>query len=309
VAAPLLQLDLFGGPATLVVPEPPAPAPAPPPPEPPLALPGQLSLEDARSARLAPLFGALEAGRFADAAAAARLLRGEQPVALALDALAAEVAARPDAAALAGLELPPLCAPLSDAAASSLGSAAVRGRALLVATALESQNAEARAQGELAAVWWLAAGRPERAFAAFDALLAAQPHHSEALLLRANALHARGEVARARADYRLALRAAPERVRLDLVADAEVRLLALEAEELELSPVEPWLPFVGLLAGLFPLLATKLGRAPTPADRFEAALLRCREGRNGGRPAVESRRELKRLAPKLFAALLEAGLV
>ncbi len=309
MAAPLLQLDLFGGPPVLVVPEPPASEPERPPPEAPLPLPGQLTLEDARSTRLAPLFEALDAGRFAGAAAAASALRGEQPVARALAALTAEVAARPDAAALAGLDLLPLCAPLAVASASSLGSAAVRGRALLVATVLESQHAEARAQGQLAATWWLAAGRPERAFAAFESLLAEQPHHVEALVLRANALHDRGEVARARADYRLALRVRPERVRLEQVSDVEVRLLALEAEELDLVPVEAWLPFVGLLTGLFPLAAVVLDRAPTPADRFEAALLRCRGSRGGGKPDVEARRELKRLAPGLFAELLQAGLV
>lgn len=309
---PLFQLDLFGGPAVLVVPQPPAPepapAPAPAPPEPVLPLPGQLSLEDARWARLAPLFESLVAGRFEEAAAGAAALRAEQPLAAALGVLAAAVTGCVDTEALAGLDLAPLCAPLAAAGATALVSAAHRGRASLVARSLEQRDPEARAQGQLAAVWWEAAGSPAQALAALDLLLAGQPHQVEALLLRGNALYRSNESTRARADYRLALRIDPGRVRLEQLADEDVRLLALEAEEFDLAPVEPWLPFVGLLGGLFLLEASIFERPATAADRFEAALLQCRASRAWGRIDVAARRELKKLAPKLFARLLEEGM-
>jgi tetratricopeptide (TPR) repeat protein len=307
MSKPLLQLDLFGGPAVLVVPQPPPPEPVPPPPAPVLPLPGQLSLEGARWTRLSALFDALLAGRFDAAAAGAAALRGEQGVAAALAALAVAIAGCADAEALAGLDLAPLCAPLVQASAASLATAAARGRAALVARAL-GDRLEARAQGLLAASWWEAAGDPARALAALDLLLASRPHHAGALVLRGNALLRRGERARARDEYRLALRSAPASVSLQEIADDEVRLLALEAEELGLAPVEPWLPFVGLPGGVFALEAVLFERPPTPADRFEAALLACRASRAWGRIDVAARRELKGLAPKLFARLLEEGL-
>lgn len=305
---PLYQLDLFGGPAVPVSPQAPEPEPAPPAPDFAGPLPGQLTLEEARSTRLSPVVEALSAGRFAHAAEASSALPGERAVAVALHALAAAASGCADGEALAGLDLAPLCAPLHAAAASALSSAAVRGRAAAVAQALASQHPRARARGELAATWWLAAEQAERAVAAVDLLLADEPHDAEALLLRGNSLHARGEVGRARLDYRHALRADARCVRLEQIADEDVRLLAPEAAELGLSPVEPWLPFVGLVTGVFPLLAFASDRPATAQDRFEAALLRCRASRAQGRIDVQARRELKGLAPALFARLLEDGL-
>ena len=93
------------------------------------------------------------------------------------------------------------------------------------------------------------------------------------------------------------------------MADLEIQSLAADAEELELHPPEPWLPFIGLLNGVFPLSPETFDREATPVDRFSLALLRSRSATARGGIDIEARRELKRFAPKLFARLLQEGLL
>ena len=78
---------------------------------------------------------------------------------------------------------------------------------------------------------------------------------------------------------------------------------------MELTPPEEWLPFVGLLMGVFAWSGDQFDREPTPADRFSAALARSRTATARGRADIEARRSMKQLAPRLFERLLEDGLV
>jgi len=302
------QFDLFGGPAVEL--RPPGPVRGEPSePEPVPVLRGQLNLLGARFVRLAPVVGQLGAGRFDLAAGEAQRIGREPGVAGALAALATRVTAAPSAQALAEESFDAVFAELETTGTAALADAARRGMQAAVARRLDEAGPASRAGGMLAAQYWLHARKPEKALESVGILLAAAPLCAEAHVLEGNAHLPSGNVERARESYRRALRAAPQDVRMADIDDEDVRALASEAADMELDPPEPWLPFVGIIGGVFAWKQDAFDREPTPADRFAAALGRSRTATARGAPDVEARRELKRLAPALFARLAEERLV
>jgi hypothetical protein len=113
----------------------------------------------------------------------------------------------------------------------------------------------------------------------------------------------------ARLAYREAFLLDAENVSVEDILDPLVRSTVEEAGSWVPLPTGPWVPVVGHAMGLwpFPHDLTK-GDATEPA-RFLAALLASRTGTARGRPDVDARREMKRLAPKLFAYLMEEGML
>jgi hypothetical protein len=178
-----------------------------------------------------------------------------------------------------------------------------------VARRLDETGPLERAVGRLAGHYWLLAQRPAEALASVALALAESPLLADAFLIEGNARLAMDQRDGARECFRRTLRHSPADVRLADVDDADVRALAADAEELGLNPPEPWLPFVGLLEGVFRLSTEIFDRKPTPADRFATAILSSRAATSRGHADIEARREMKRFAPGLFARLLDEGLI
>jgi tetratricopeptide (TPR) repeat protein len=312
MASKLLQLDLFGAPPVelrefeQLLSTPPA-VPASEPAAVPV-LPGQLDLLGARSTRLVPIIERLGDGQFAAASLVAGRL-DEVELGRAIDALAVQIAAAPSADELAGLQLDGVLARIGTVGTAALGAAARRGVPVVVGRRLDNAPAGTLAAGKSSAAYWLLADRPVEALAATERLLAVEPNCADALVLRGNALQAMGDLASARRSWWRALRVAPLDTIVADIADAEVRGLRSEAADMELTPPEAWLPFVGLVMGVFAWSGDELVRAPTPADTFSSALARSRTARAHGRADIDARREMKQLAPLLFARMLEEGLV
>lgn len=306
---PLLQLDMFGGPAVPFDPGPPPREPAPVPEVVPVpVLAGQLDLLDSRGAKLVALAHLLEDARFAEAATRAQAFAGEAGLAGALGELARTVTTAPGVEGLAALDLTPHLDVIGGLSNASFTSALRRGQAVLVARRLEAEGPLAVAAGETAGHFWLLGGRPLDARRSLEDARRLAPYDVGVLVPLGNVLHLAGEHAGAREAFRQALRAAPEQVVLDRLLDEELASLVEETRELGLEPVAAWLPFVGFARGVFRPSPETFEREPTAADRFAAALLRSRLASSRGRPDVEARRELKRLAPALLALLLEEGL-
>ncbi len=310
----LLQLDLFGAPAVEVheLEQPGALLSDVVPVGEPVAvpvLPGQLSLLEARSTRLAPAVDSLAEGRFDAAASFLAGLEGEVELRREVDALAAQIAAAPTADDQAGLALDEAIERIEAVGTAALGAAVRRGLPAAVARRLDGAAVGARALGKLSAHYWLLSLQPAEALAAAERLLEAEPARADAWVLRGNALLATGDLASARRAWWRALRAAPLDTVVADIADDEVRGLVAETAELELAPPEAWLPIVGLLMGVFAWSGDPFDREPTPADRFFAALARSRAATARGRADIETRRSMKQFAPMLFERLLEEGLV
>lgn len=306
-----LQLDFFGAPGVPYERALP-PAPEAPPslePSPALMPEAQLSFVGGRVLRVAPVAALLADGRFDDALAAAAKLAGEERLACELQPLVRAVGAAPSLDALADLDLGDALERLSWPGNAAIVAASRTGRLVAVARALDGVGPGAKARGRLAAHYWSRAQLSTKAVQSLERTLAARPESGEALVALGNLAHAEGDAPRARELYRRALRAAPDEVRLEDVADGDVRDLAAGTGDLGLAPVNAWLPFVGLLLAVFGPSPEAFDRAPTDADRFASALQRSRLATSRGRPDVPARRELKALAGELYARLFEAGLV
>jgi tetratricopeptide (TPR) repeat protein len=251
----------------------------------------------------------LSAGSFDKAAALVASLRGEHDLASQLNAFVIVIAQAASPGALASIRVEQEVAALAAAGTRAIAAAARQGVSAALARRLDEHGPLERANGRLAGHYWLLARRPADALASVARTLAAAPLLADALIIEGNAHLASGRRERARECFWRALRASPAEVALADIADEEVRALAYDAAELGLSPPEPWLPFVGLLEGIFHLSPESFAREPTPADLFSAALVRSRTATLRGTADIEARREMKRIAPGLFARLLEQGLI
>lgn len=306
-----IQLDLFGPvketepapPASWVV-EPDSPVLADDP-EPVVELLGQLGLFSSRSARLAPVRRLLAAGAFGGAAEAAAGTRGEAALAKALRGLSERVAATRSPEDLARADLGAELARIGAVAPGDVVAAARRGVTASVARRCEALGPDGTVAGRLAPEWWEAAGYPEEAEQSAHRSLEREPAAPRTLLWLANHRYGEGEAFAARDVYRRAV-AAPGAVQPGKLADARVAALILDARDLELDPPGPWLVLLGILAELWSLHPVP-ARPPNPADRFHEALVRSREATARGQRDIAARREMKSLAPQLFAEFLSRG--
>jgi len=304
----LVQMNLFGGPATQIVD---VPVPPPEPEAEPLevvpVLEGQLDLLNARAVRLRPVMDLLAAGRVDEASAAARRIRGEDELATDLMLLHAELAGLAPHA-LAVRRAVPAALDLRIRAATPAGIAVSleRGLAARVAAALEEGAPGHAIDARLAGQWWLLAERDDLARAAF---------RRDAAVPAVAAL-ARLELGTLLDDPKLVVEAlvidpAATLERARQRADVDAALLL--AEELELEPVAEWIAACGVAAGSWqaaPLIEELPHlRERVAADDFAAHLRRAADARLAGRTDLDARRALARLANGLFRALLGRGLV
>lgn len=199
---------------------------------------------------------------------------------------------------------------LRPAAASPAVEAALR-RALArgLANASEIRDGKGAFVGdEPAGFFLLQAGLVKEAAGSLFETVARHPESGRAALHLANALWSLERSEEARDGYRRAFRVAPFEMRLDEVADPEVRELAGYGKGLRLSgDVRAWLPAIGFLEDVLPFSALDPvpGKGYGEATRVYDLLIAHAGARSHGeRQAI--RRDLQTLAPVLFAALLEA---
>jgi len=182
--------------------------------------------------------------------------------------------------------------------------------------ALELRDASgptALLDGKPASVLLLAAGDPAAAWATANEA-AHRESRARFLSYLADADHRLGHAARARACYREALALDPYDVDWDEVADDEVRSLPdIARTELELEDGVAWSAPVGVVLRVLPVgeppcLADPVRDRPhdplAQARGFLAALIQAT--REPGANAIEARRQMRRLAPRLLAAYLES---
>ena len=162
--------------------------------------------------------------------------------------------------------------------------------------------------GEPAGFFLLQAGLPQEAAASLFETLARAPASGRAALHLGNALWALNRPLEARDGYRRALRVAPFEMRLDEIADPEVRDLARHAGSLMLDgDVRAWIPAIGYLRDVLPLSALD----PVPGAGYGEAtrvydLLIAHSGARSHGERLAIRRDLQALAPVFYAALVEA---
>lgn len=185
---------------------------------------------------------------------------------------------------------------------------AVRGHlARGLAMAVERKDGRGSlADGVPVGAYLLEAGLVDEAAASLYATLAKAPANGRAALLLGNALIRLERVEEARDAYRRAFRVAPLELDLAEVEDPEVRELAGLMDELGLEgDPRVWLPSIGLLEDVLPFSALDPvpGAGFGPATRAYDLLIAHKGARSHGeRTAI--RRDLRELAPELFAALL-----
>lgn len=161
---------------------------------------------------------------------------------------------------------------------------------------------------EPAGFYLLHAGLAGEAAASLFETVARSPEKGRAALHLANALWTLGRAEEARDGYRRAFRVSPFEMRLEEVADPEVRGLAERGTGLKLSgDLRAWLPVIGYLEGVLPFSAID----PVPGKGFGDAtraydLLIAHSGARSSGEREAIRRDLRALAPHLFEALLAA---
>jgi hypothetical protein len=198
-------------------------------------------------------------------------------------------------------------------------------RALLRRAAVELEaagGAAATLEGQLAGAYLIEAGALDEARASLEAALAVQ-RSARALLLLADANTLLDRRAAARRCYLEALLLDPFDAALDAARDEEVRALpGVVRYELEIdAEAEAWSAPAGVVTGVLPSPVGLPASALAPRDEMPAAWTAARreavsrarafvralaEAASQGREAiVETRREMKRLSPELFAAYME----
>lgn len=264
----------------------------------------QLGLFTSRTARLAKVLAALEAGDLLQAAVAAEEIaaRFDLPEALYLARHLPEIAASvegagDDAGALAGvLEDLKLDPALLDGACGAALRRQLHARIAEVA----ERRALHEVRGQLTGWHWREAGQLARAEVSLAAAIERGVGTGRALALLGDLAFEQGRVADARERYRRAACEDPEAFDAEAVADPAVQALVDEARELDLDPPVAWLPMVGYATGVFWLPPEPAGQGT--CREFHEALL---SGRKAG--GIEARRKMKELAPLLFGRLRDEG--
>ena len=313
------QLDLFGDPAPL----PPAPPPAPEPeirlPDLPDVLPGQIGLFDPRSLHLGRARAAVAAGDLDAACRELDALRARCPDDPEVAREALEIhGLRQRLARIAGPRTKhrarALLGVVNEIARASEPLASLRKRLLgRVAAEIQRQHGDAgELEGRLAGEYLVEAGDLEEAQASFVATFAST-QEPRALFLLGDVAWGRGDTAAARRVYLGALLLDPFSPALGAVRDDEVRALpALVRDDLEIEDEpEAWAAPAGILDGVLPRAGPEetaalppprseaLARAPAFVEALQAA-----PGARGD-AAVEIRRTMKRLSPRLFELYMD----
>jgi tetratricopeptide (TPR) repeat protein len=244
------------------------------------------------------------AGRFDEAAARCASMPRERLLAVALKALAAHWATvrTPDDLLAPALEA--IVHQVKSSGVDPLNRALERGLLLRTADLLLAHGPALLHEGRLAADLLREAGQTQRAADAYR--LAQEAFPGRARIGRANALTSLGRGDEARSVYREAFLMAPEEAGLRAVDDPAVQAVVDAVEELEDEAHPRWVPVLGELDRLWPL-----PRAEDALDEtlraFLGALVAARAAMRIGHPDVGARRELRRLAPRLFRRLLNEG--
>lgn len=176
----------------------------------------------------------------------------------------------------------------------------------------EASGSTGLIEGKAASVLLLAAGDPHTAWSAAADAVGDSPR-ARFLAYLADVEHRLGQKSRTRARYREALAMDPFDVDWDEVADEEVKALPEVAEdEMELEDGIAWSAPVGVVLKVLPAGEAPPSCAPhdprnrsalVPPCAFLHALLRARLDPG---TAIEARRQMRALAPRLLAAYLES---
>lgn len=189
-------------------------------------------------------------------------------------------------------------------AAPGEGGGALRAALLVGLHHLIARRAELEAPGALVngrpAGWhFLLAGRVEEARTSLAATIARGEKEGLCCVLLGNLALSEGSSGVARSWYLQGFLRDPVGVPVDRIADPAIPELLDDAAELELTPAVAWVPLVGQARGLFG--PTRERSVDPKVERFQTLLQESRSG------STRVRRELKALAPALFALLRDEG--
>jgi hypothetical protein len=181
-----------------------------------------------------------------------------------------------------------------------IAEAARAGLHLVVAAAAEAVSPGAMVRDRPAGWHWLQARRLNDARRSLEATVDGGRAMGPALVLLGNIALYEGANGRSRALYRRAFVLDSEQVPVHEIADASIRGLVDEAEDLGLEPASAWVPVLGYALDLLPWGRERSTHAQVA--RFQDLLEQL-----PGSDEVARRRALKALSPELFSLLLENG--
>jgi hypothetical protein len=288
----------------------------------------QLDLFDARNIRLEDARRALGEGRADDACHELAQLQGSYPtdpgIAEELSFVRSLVRRLGEIEAMDPAQRPRCIMELAELAELARGAGAGVRSWLLRRAAIELRQASgptALLDGKAASVLLLEAGDPHTAWTIAAEAVADSPR-ARFLSYLADVEHRLDHRSRSRARYREALALDPYDVDWDAVADEDVKSLPeIARSELELEDGVAWAAPVGVVMRVLPAgdppalsassaLSASPDGAPSPqppalghAREFLRALVRAAQDR--GTSAIDARRQMRTLAPRLLAAYLE----